>query len=306
MKKALTAFLLAIYLCCAGFNTQAQQNNGIAATTELSSLQDSLLGLSKKIIEARENTTRFEQNATFIKTLVQALRLPGSFDFGFDSLDMVSVIKSPDNAVKLYTWFVPTDEGGFRYFGTIQLPSKQGEVKLIPLIDQTSNFTDSNAVTEPRIWFGSRYYDIVPVADGKDTYYALLGWKGNNQKTTSKVIDILSLKGGTATFGKPVFEQAGQLSTKNRLVFTYNKLNSMTLRFDKKVNMIVCDHLAPYDPAMQGNYEFYASDSSFDGYQIHKGRLKLVENIELNNDPDDQDAFYIDPSRKDIPAKKKF
>ena len=80
----------------------------------------------------------------------------------------------------------------------------------------------------------------------------------------------------------------------------------MTLRFDKKVNMIVCDHLAPYDPAMAGNFEFYASDSSFDGYAISKGRLKLVENIELNNEPDDQDELYIDPSRKDIPVKKKF
>jgi len=306
MKKALMAFLLAAYLCCAGLNTHAQQGSGIKPSPELASLQDSLLNISRKILASGENTSRFEHNAIFIKTLVQALRLPESYDFQFDSLEMISAIKSPDQAFKLYTWFVPTNEGGFRYFGTIQLPAKQGALNLIPLIDQSNNFPDTNVVTEPKSWFGSRYYEIVPIANGKETSYALLGWKGNNQKTTSKIIEILSFKNGVASFGKPIFEEAGKLSDKNRLVFTYNKMNSMTLRFDKKVNMIVCDHLAPYDPAMEGNFEFYASDSSFDGYQITKGRLKLIEDIELNNEPDNQDEFYIDPSRKDIPAKKKF
>lgn len=301
MRKALIALIITGYLCCAGFQSRAQQNT----PHTLSQLQDSLSRISEDITNATENTARFEQNARFIKTLVQALRLPGSFDFPFDSLRMISALKSPDGAFKLYTWFVPTNEGGFRYFGTIQMPSKNG-LQLFPLIDDTENFPDSNAVAEPKTWFGSRYYEIVPVQNGKETYYALLGWKGNSSKTTSKVIEILSFKNGTPVFGKPVFEQAGKLSARNRLIFTYNKMNSMTLRFDKKVNMIVLDHLAPYDPAMEGNFEYYASDSSFDGYAISKGRLKLLENIELNNDPDDQDALYIDPSRKDIPAKKKF
>lgn len=301
MRKALIALIITGYLCCAGFQSRAQQNT----PHTLSQLQDSLSRISEDITNATENTARFEQNARFIKTLVQALRLPGSFDVPFDSLRMISALKSPDGTFKLYTWFVPTNEGGFRYFGTIQMPSKNG-LQLFPLIDDTENFPDSNAVAEPKTWFGSRYYEIVPVQNGKETYYALLGWKGNSSKTTSKVIEILSFKNGTPVFGKPVFEQAGKLSARNRLIFTYNKMNSMTLRFDKKVNMIVLDHLAPYDPAMEGNFEYYASDSSFDGYAISKGRLKLLENIELNNDPDDQDALYIDPSRKDIPAKKKF
>lgn len=301
MQKALIAFIITGYLCCAGLQTRAQQNT----THTLPQLQDSLSRISEDIVNATENTTRFEHNAKFIKTLVQALRLPCSFDFPFDSLSMISALKSPDGVFKLYTWFVPTNEGGFRYFGTIQMPSKNG-LQLFPLIDHTENLADSNVVSDPKTWFGSRYYEIVPVQNGKETYYALLGWKGNSPKTTSKVIEILSFKNGTPVFGKPVFEQAGKPSARNRLIFTYNKMNSMTLRFDKKVNMIVFDHLAPYDPAMEGNFEYYASDSSFDGYAIGKGRLKLVENIEVNNDPDDQDALYIDPSRTDIPAKKKF
>ena len=302
MNKALTALFVTLYFCCAGLQSSAQQ----IAAGNFWQYQDSLNRLSDVIMDSKENSARFEHNATFIKTFVQALKRPGSFDFPFDSLRMVSALKSPDNAFKLYTWFLPTDAGGFRYFGAIQIPSKTGALQLFPLIDNTDNFPDSNAVTDPKTWFGSRYYEVVPVQHGKDTYYALLGWKGNSEKTTSKVIEILSLKNGSPVFGKAVFEHSNTLSTKNRLIFTYNKMNSMTLKYDKKVNMIVLDHLAPYDPAMAGNFEFYASDSSFDGYAISKGRLKLVENIELNNDPDNQDGLYIDPSRKDIPAKKKF
>jgi len=284
----------------------AQQRIKNDTLPSLPTVQDSLNIIASRITEAKDNNTRFEQNARFIKTLVQALRHPDSFSYPFDSLSMVSTVRSPDNAFKLYTWFVPTDEGGFRYFGSIQLPTKNGELKLFPLIDNTENLPDSNAVADSKSWLGSRYYEIVPLNNGKEASYALLGWKGNNQKTTTKVIEILSFKNDGPVFGKAVFEHAGKLNGKNRMIYTYNKLNSMTLRFDKQVNMIILDHLAPYDPAMEGNFEFYASDSSFDGYTISKGRLKLVENIELNNEPDAQDDLYIDPSRKDIPAKKKF
>lgn len=306
MNLTIKSLFIVFYLCCANLSSIAQQSIKNDTLPSLAAVQDSLNTIASRIVEAKDNNTRFEQNARFIKTLVQALRHPDSFSYPFDSLSMVSTIKSPDNAFKLYTWFVPTDEGGFRYFGSIQLPTKIGELKLFPLIDDTENLPDSNAVTDPKNWLGSRYYEIVPLNNGKETSYALLGWKGNNQKTTTKVIEILSFKSDGPVFGKAVFEHAGKLNGKNRMIYTYNKLNSMTLRFDKKVNMIVLDHLAPYDPAMEGNFEFYASDSSFDGYTITKGRLKLVENIELNNEPDAQDDLYIDPSRRDIPAKKKF
>ncbi len=306
MGKILRYFLITIYICCASLFSKAQQSTVSPAAQQLVRLQDSLVVLSKRIGEAQENTGRFEENAKFIKTLVQALKLPEAYNASFQDVGMISTVKSPDNAFKLYTWFVPTDDGRYRYFGTIQMPSKAGKLQLFPLIDGSENFPDSNAVTEVKSWFGSRYYEIVPLNTSKQVSYALLGWKGINQKTTSKVIEILSFENGTPVFGKAVFEEAGKLSGKNRMIFTYNKMNSMTLRFDKKVKMIVCDHLAPYDPAMKGNFEYYASDSSFDGYAMVKGKLKLVENITLNNDPDDQDDQYIDPSRKDIPAKKKF
>jgi hypothetical protein len=67
------------------------------------------------------------------------------------------------------------------------------------------------------------------------------------------------------------------------------------LVFDKKENTIVFDHLVPYDPNMVGNFEFYASDSSFDGYKLAYGKLSLMENISLKNEATAGDDEYIVP-----------
>ena len=142
---------------------------------------------------------------------------------------------------------------------------------------------------------------------GRPTYYILIGWKGNNAKTSKKVIDILSFdKAGQPVFGKPIFDGLKGAAPKNRIVFEYNKLNSMTLTLDKSVGMIVFDHLAPFTPDLEGNFEFYAADLSFDAYKLAGGRLKLVENVELKNEPNANDEFYADPKDKQNKAPKKL
>ena len=302
-------FVLGVWMCCSFgiYQATAQQNNASDKTAALNRDQDSLIRISTAVLNATENTVRFEQNALFIKTLVNALKTPGSFNFGFDSLKNVAHVVSPDKAFKIFSWYVPTNEGGYRFFGAIQLNSKDGQLKLFPLIDETGSFKDTNLISDNKKWFGARYYAIVPVVNsGKQTYYALLGWKGNTSKTTKKVIEILSFNNGLPVFGKAVFEGLKGTPMQNRVVFEYHKLNSMTLRLDKVLNMIVFDHLVPFDPAMVGNFEYYASDSTFDAYRLLGGKLKFVENVEPKNDPDAKDELYIDPKNKNIPATRKF
>lgn len=57
---------------------------------------------------------------------------------------------------------------------------------------------------------------------------------------------------------------------------------------------------------MTGNFEYYASDLSFDAYKVTGGKLKLVENVELKNDPNEMDELYIDPKDKKIQPIKKL
>lgn len=302
MLKVFKPFFIVFLMSCAATNVSAQLSSG---TAELNKYQDSLVKITKILFTAPNNIDRFEQNSKFIKTLVAALKTPSSFDFAFDSLQTISVVKSPDNTFRIFSWYVPTVEGTYRFFGTVQMATKDGKLKLYPLIDDTDHITDTNQITTNKQWYGARYYEIVPlIVSGQNTSYVLLGWKGNTSKTSKKVIEVLSFVNDELKFGKSIFQGPRNTPLKNRIVFEYNKLNSMTLRLDKNEQMIVFDHLAPFDPNMEGNFEYYASDSSFDGYRLVGNQLKLMENIELKNDPDAKDDFYIDPKPKETPTVK--
>jgi hypothetical protein len=307
MKRFISIKILVLIGCFTWTTTFAQHTFKADQQPLLNSYQDSLQKSAALNYENKNNADRFANNSKFIKMLVSALKTPNSFNYDFDSLKQISILKSPDKTFRIFSWQVPQDDGTYRFFGAIQLSTSDGKLKLYPLIDDTENFKDTNVITDPTRWYGSKYYEIVPIVNsGKATYYALLGWKGNNQKTSKKVIEILSFENGLPVFGKSVFEGPKGTLVKNRVVFEYNKLNSMTLRLDNKVGMIVFDHLAPFSPDMKDNFEYYGSDSSFDGYKVNAGRLKLTENIEVNNDPNELDELYIDPAIKNTPAVKKF
>jgi hypothetical protein len=308
MIKALKPLLALFILCCAGTGVLAQHSFDLTNIPRLKQYQDSLVNTSEILYNATNDQDRFAANAQFIKTLVGALKTHASFNYSFDSLKKITILKSQDNTLKIFSWYVPKDDGTYRFFGTIQMATKDGKLKMLPLIDGTDNLKDPNQVTDNKSWYGARYYQIIPVIrNGIQPYYILIGWKGNNAKTSKKVIDILSFdKTGLPVFGKPVFDGLKGATTKNRIVFEYNKLNSMTLTMDRTINMIVFDHLAPFTPDMEGNFEFYASDLSFDAYKMIGGRLKLVENVEMKNEPNAMDEFYADPSDKQIKAPKKL
>ncbi|HEX8609534.1 MAG TPA: hypothetical protein VF679_12910, partial [Pedobacter sp.] len=263
--------------------------------------------ISDDMFRSQTTGERFAKNASFIKILVNSLKIQTSFNYPFDSLKRVSIVKSPDNSFRIISWFVPLDDGSYRFYGTLQMATRDGKLKLYPLIDNTDNISDPNVIGSNKNWYGARYYEIVPVVvSGRQPYYVLTGWKGNNAKTTKKVLDVLSFEKDEPVFGKPIFEGTKGSAAKNRIIFEYNKLNSMTLTFDKTINMIVFDHLAPFSDDMAGNYEYYASDLSFDAYKIQNGKLKLIENIELKNDPNNLDEFYVDPKDKKTKAIKKL
>jgi hypothetical protein len=308
MIRALKPLLLFFMLCTATSPVWAQHSFELTNVPVLKKYQDTLVNTAEVLYTATNDQDRFAANARFIKTLVSALKIPASFNFPFDSLKKVTVLKSPDNALRLISWYVPAADGSYRFYGTIQLASKDGKLKMFPLIDGTDKIKEVNQVTDHKNWYGARYYQIVPVKiNGQQPYYILMGWKGNNAKTSKKVIDILSFdRAGQPVFGKSVFDGLKGSSPKNRVVFEYNKLNSMTLTLDGSTNMIVFDHLAPFTPDMEGNFEFYASDLSFDAYRLAGGRLKLVENVEMKNEPNAMDDFYADPTDKNIKPPKKL
>lgn len=273
-------------------------------TQKLNTYQDSLIKISNSANTEPLDAKKLDLNGKFVKTLVEALKTPNSFSYHFDSLKNVSVIKSPDQAFRILSWYLQLENGNYRYYGTIQMNTNSGPLKLFPLIDQTENVSDSNSITDNQKWIGARYYEIIPVTSGNRLpYYILLGWKGNNQTTTKKVIEILSFNQDKVSFGAPVFD-GKSLKDKNRYWFEYAKSNAMFLKTDRKEGMIVFDHLAPFDSEMTGKFEYYGSDGTFDGFKVIGGKLKLIEGLELNNDPSMTDELYADPKKNNKPIRK--
>ena len=300
MRKDFFKVLFIISLSWMMFGqSKAQTLLSDANLSQLRVAQDSLSAYSDSTVAVKDDVERIAYNTMFVKKLISALKTPHSFHFNFDSLaNNVTFLKSPNQAFRIVTWSLPFADGSYKFYGTIQLATKDGSLKLIPLNDDTKNITDDNAITSQKNWFGARYYEIIPVTyPGKNPYYVLLGWKGNNNKTTKKVIEVLSFDKDQAIFGKSVFEIKKKANNRNRMVFEYNKMNTMTLTFDKQVNMIVFDHLAPYESNMEGNREYYVSDSSFDGYSISYPRLYFKENVELRNDASSLDELYSTPRK---------
>ena len=107
-----------------------------------------------------------------------------------------------------------------------------------------------------RNWFGSLYYHIIPFNKGSRTYYALLGWDGNNRLSKKKIIEVMAFSGSKIKFGFPIFKQQDN-QWYRRVIFEYSAQASMSLKEypTKKTTLIVFDHLAPSSGALKGHPE---------------------------------------------------
>ena len=266
--------------------------------------EDSLKHLSVTIYNHPEDIERKNANNLFVRTLVQALKIPHSFDYRFDSLKTLSIKKSTDNKFRTITWHLCEADGTFRYYGAIQFNTS--ELQLIPLLDM-SDFMKSpmDSIVTHKQWYGARYYDIISLTDSKNNYYVLLGWKGSLGKTSKKVIEVLHFENGKPIFGLPIFENKKRAK---RVIFEFAQQASMLLKYLPEKQMIVFDHLVPPDSRSEGMYEVYVPDLSYDGYQIlPSGKLKFLENLDLRNQSDISDTQFIDPSKSNhLPAKNKL
>ncbi len=273
--------------------------------SKLKILEDSLVKLSQKIVDGETLDERNNANELFTKTLTTTINTPNSFSYPFDSLKTVSVLKSPDKNFKIFSWSVADTNGTYHFYGKIQM-NREKEAPVFGLTDYTNKITDpKDTVTNNEKWYGAVYYKIIPVYAAKP-YYILLGLKGNNLKTTKKVIEVLSFRNEKPEFGRGIFEGKGK-NTK-RIIFEYTHDAVMLLRFEQEKSLIVFDHLSPPDAKFKNQPETYGPDLSYDGFQLKNGKWYFTENLDMRNVPDNHDIEYHDPKKQeefDKPVEKK-
>ena len=293
MKK----LLLAICVCLIFQQSEAQEKQKF--DPQFYTLQDSLKSLSYKIVNDQDELIRRNCTFTFIKTLVSALKLPNSFAFPFDSVVSISIMRSPDNQFRIFTWHLRTDDGHYRYYGAIQ-KNDPNKLSLYPLFDNSAFIQNpQDTVLTNDSWYGAHYYTIIVPKRwfSKNKKYVLLGWKGHNQNSQQKVIDVLSFaKDGRPIFGADIIKLKDK--TQHRMVFEYTSQAVMMLRYLNDKKWIVYDHLAAPNARSEGNFEVYGPDLSYDGLKYRRGKWILMEKIDLRNEASMEDAKFNNPLEK--------
>lgn len=260
-------------------NCFAQSTNDI-----LTAYEDTLKKLAPKILNSKEDREKYHANEIFTETLEKALNIENSFEYPFDSLITIARLPAPDKSFRIFNWNLPRNDGTFEYFGFVQAYHKKSKTyKLYRLTDRLPQITSpEDQILAHDEWYGAHYYKIILKKQKGKKYYTLLGWDGNDRLTTRKIIDILYFpRGSRPKFGTPIFNMGK--SVKKRVIFEYSAQVTMSLRYDEDKKLIIFDHLSPSNPSLEGQYQYYGPDGSYDALKFKKGKWILLEDFDARN-----------------------
>ncbi len=235
---------------------------------------------------ASENDNSIDSlNSLIIEEFSSVLKNPKSFYCAWDSLNMIGQIHTEDKKLNIYSWYVRNSKGKFSYFGYIQYnigTRKKPEVSFYPLINKSKGMKNPEMLNlSPENWLGCVYYKTYVFTYKRQSYYTLLGYDFNNDFSSKKIIEVLLFD----KEGVPVFGGDFHLELQNvkRMILEYSAQLVISIKFDEKLQMIVLDHLVPFEPMFTGNYRFYGPDGSYDGLKFQKGSFLLQKDVDARN-----------------------
>jgi hypothetical protein len=238
---------------------------------------------------------RRNANNTFRVQLLETIQYSESFLYLFPKLSTLGAIISPDKSLKIYSWNVEMSDKSNKFYCFVVRPGKRRKKNKVVELIEKSELTRDNQTYSELNWYGCLYYKIIPIKKGTKKLYTLLGWRNNGTLSNLKVIDVLTLSGNHAKLGDPIFQSKKTMD--KRVILEYSIKSSMTLRFEGNYSRIVFDHLSPENPSMNGFYEYYVPDMSYDAYEFNDGKWILNEDVVTVNNPEKKtySKIIIDP-----------
>tara|TARA_B100000809_G_scaffold130889_1_gene128687 strand:+ start:1803 stop:2687 length:885 start_codon:yes stop_codon:yes gene_type:complete len=246
--------------------------------------EDTLKVMAHTIMNGENQAVKTEANNAFISTLQEVLQFERSFNYPFDSLKTISIKTSSDSKVRIYTWLLKKDNGSYQYFGFVHYKNKSKKrYEIITLNDNSENIRrPENEQLDNNNWYGALYYDIIYIKKKGRKYYTLLGWDGNNDISTKKIIDVMYFSGREKIkFGSSIFKK-GKTTTK-RFIIEYNATSTISVRYEKKEKRIVFDHLIPMRKDLEGLHEYYIPDGTYNALKYTNGKWELKNDVAANN-----------------------
>ncbi len=253
---------------------------GFSFSQTESSLTD-LRILFDKLLYAYDDEVKDSLNSVIIKKT-------GNFAVNNDDIEVLkgignmSVSVSEDKKFFVITWAIRYSDNNYKYFGYVKYYENDfGRYSVDFLNDKSDEIVNPEMqVLGTDNWYGALYYKLITKKYKKKRYYYLLGWDGNNDLTTRKLIDVFYLnENKDPVFGKAVFESESGI--KYRCIFEYREGIAMSLRYDKKKDLIIWDHLSPSKPSLKGHFEYYGPDLTYDALYYDKGIWKYIADYDI-------------------------
>ena len=214
--------------------------------------------------------------------MTEALSMQGSMDFPWMRLDKIGIITSEDNRLRIFTWHIMDDFDHYRYFGFIQVGMKKGKSRLYELKDNNKLQRGVMKLDQSREdWYGKLYYQVLTNQYKRKTYYTLLGMDFNSSRSTIKSVEVMALQRNAPHFERSLFFNGRDKV--DRLVLEYSSQVAISVRYDQGTDMITFDHLVPFHPIYENNFEFYGPDGSIDGLEFSGGIWNYQDDIDARN-----------------------
>ncbi len=276
MQKIILAFLV--------FATSNLLSQKITATDfhQLKLLESEMATPAKNMVFAQEASARFEADSLFTRKFVQALQINNSFYYPFDSIITVSKLMSPDSTFRIFTWELKKDESYFRQKGAIQMRTKDGSLKLFPLLDM-SDYAENpvDSVRSNLNWIGAIYYNIIMNEYKGKKYYTLFGFDDNNFMSTRKWLEVLTFDDdGKPVFGGKFFDYKDDVlkypQPAYRFLMEFKKDAGTRLNYDPQTKLILFDHLISESNEPQKKFTL-VPDGDFEAFKWANGKWVHID-----------------------------
>ena len=229
--------------------------------------------------------TRVKNIHDFIPRFVGLLKEKNSYLYPFDSLRYLSKITAPDNAFKIFTWELKEPLGTYRYYGAIQINSK--ELKILPLFDYSDTMVfQPQRVLNNKDWYGCLYYNCTLTENEKGKkIYTLFGLDRQDFVSNQKIIEILTfndnklIEFGAEPLLKTIDTLGNLIKEQNRLFLEYNEKSRVHLNFNELKQEIVYDHITPPSKKEKDASFTYIPDGTYEGFKWNKNYWKSVYRV---------------------------
>jgi hypothetical protein len=244
--------------------------------------ESELKAMFDKLYSAEVTGTNMDLYHSIDSFFHAALQLPGSFNHKWGSLNMIGKLASDDGQVKVFSWLYMASRDKYHYTAYIQVQDKRGEPEVFRLNQGSAEKIRSEDYPQSiDDWHGKVYYSLLTNEYKRKTFYTLLGADFKDTNTSIKTIEVVAIQRGKPVFRGEQFLAGG--TVKDRIVLEYAADLTISLQYNKRMGMIVFDHIVPLHPLYLGYYQFYGPDGSYDGYRFTEGIWVLEEDVDARN-----------------------